>query len=430
MLGGGTFVSQNKKLPGSYINFISASKATAATTERGVAAMALSLDWGPDGEIFKITSEDFINNTLKNLGYSYSDDKLKGLRDLFINIKTLYAYRLNSGEKATSTYGTAKYSGIRGNDITIIIAKNVDDDEKYDVTTVLGTKTVDTQTVTSAEELKDNDYVVFDKDATLTITAGTKLTGGTNGENVGEAHQEFLSKLEAYSFNAVGCDSKDSSVSSLYATFVKRMREEVGTKCQAVVFNNASDYEGVVNVVNTTKENETGLIYWVTGIIASCEINKSNTNKVYDGEFTVNTDYTQTELEDGIDAGNFMLHKVGDEVRVLKDINSLVSTDTEKSDDFKNNQTIRVIDQVATDVAALFNDKYIGKIQNNEAGRVSLWNDIVLLFNNYQTMQAIENFNSEDITVEVGNSKESVVINTSVEPVNAMEKLYMSVIVE
>ena len=82
MLGGGTFVSQNKKLPGSYINFISASKATAATTERGVAAMALSLDWGPDGEIFKITSEDFINNTLKNLGYSYSDDKLKGLRDL------------------------------------------------------------------------------------------------------------------------------------------------------------------------------------------------------------------------------------------------------------------------------------------------------------------------------------------------------------
>ena len=430
MLGGGTFVSKNKKLPGSYINFISASKATAATTERGVAAMALSLDWGPDGEIFKITSEDFINNTLKNLGYSYSDDKLKGLRDLFINIKTLYAYRLNSGEKATSTYGTAKYSGIRGNDITIIIAKNVDDDEKYDVTTVLGTKTVDTQTVTSAEELKDNDYVVFDKDATLTVTAGTKLTGGTNGENVGEAHQEFLSKLEAYSFNAVGCDSKDSSVSSLYATFVKRMREEVGTKCQAVVFNNASDYEGVVNVVNTTKENETGLIYWVTGIIASCEINKSNTNKVYDGEFTVNTDYTQTELEDGIDAGNFMLHKVGDEVRVLKDINSLVSTDTEKSDDFKNNQTIRVIDQVATDVAALFNDKYIGKIQNNEAGRVSLWNDIVLLFNNYQTMQAIENFNSEDITVEVGNSKESVVINTSVEPVNAMEKLYMSVIVE
>lgn len=430
MLGGGTFGSQNKKLPGSYINFISASRATAATSDRGVAAMALNLDWGPDEEIFKVTSEDFINNTLKIFGYAYSDEKLKGLRDLFLNIKTLYAYRLNSGEKATCKYGTARYSGIRGNDITIIIAKNVDDDNKYDVTTVIGTKTVDTQIVSKTSELQDNDYVVFDKDAVLEVTAGTKLEGGTNGENVGEAHQEFLGKLEAYSFNAVGCESNDESVSSLYATFVKRMRENVGTKCQAVVFNNEADYEGVVNVVNSTKESETGLIYWVTGIIAACEINQSNTNKTYNGEYTINVDYTQTELEDAIDSGKFMLHKVGDEVRVLKDINSLVSTNTEKGDDFKSNQTIRVIDQVATDVALVFNNKYIGKIQNNEAGRVSLWNDIVTLFKNYQSAQAIENFNSEDITVEAGNDKQSVVINTSVEPINAMEKLYMSVVVE
>lgn len=430
MLGGGTFVSQNKKLPGSYINFISASRATAATSDRGVAAMALSLDWGPDGEIFKVTSEEFVNNTLRTFGYAYSDEKLKGLRDLFLNIRTLYAYRLNSGEKATCSYATAKYSGTRGNDITIIIAKNVDDDKKYDVTTVMGTKTVDSQTISKASELQDNDYVVFDKTATLTVTAGTKLAGGTNGENVGEAHQEFLGKLEAYSFNAVGCDSKDVSVSSLYATFVKRMRENVGTKCQAVVFDNASDYEGVVNVVNTTKESETGLIYWITGIIAACEINQSNTNKTYNGEYTVDVDYTQTELEDAIDSGKFMLHKVGDEVRVLKDINSLVSTNTEKGDDFKSNQTIRVIDQIATDVALVFNNKYIGKIQNNEAGRVSLWNDIVTLFKNYQSSQAIENFSSEDITVEAGNDKQSVVINSRVEPINAMEKLYMSVVVE
>lgn len=430
MLGRGTFVSQNKKLPGTYINFVSATKATAATSERGVAAMALNLDWGPDKEIFKITNEDFVNNTLKTLGYAYSDDKLKGLRDLFLNITTLYAYRLNSGDKASCKYATAKYSGIRGNDITIVISKNVDDDNKYDVTTVLGTKTVDEQTVSSAEELTNNDYVVFNTEETLEVTAGTILSGGTNGESTGDSHQEFLSKLEAYSFNAVGCDSEDSATSTLYATFIKRMRENVGTKCQAVLYNTNSDYEGVVNVVNTTEESNTGLIYWVTGIIAGCAINKSNTNKSYDGEYTVNTDYTQTELEDGIDAGKFMLHKVGDEVRVLKDINSLVTTDTDKNDDFKSNQTIRVIDQVATDVAAVFNDKYIGKIQNNEAGRVSLWNDIVLLFKDYQTMQAIENFSTDDITVEIGNTKESVVIDASVEPVNSMEKLYMSVVVE
>lgn len=430
MLGGGTFVGQNKKLPGSYINFVSASKANAAASERGVAAMALSLDWGPDGEIFKVTSEDFISNTLKLFGYAYSDSKLKGLRDLFLNIKTLYAYRLNSGEKATCTYATAKYSGIKGNDITIIIAENVDDSDKFDVTTVFGTKVVDKQIVSAATELVNNDYVDFKTTATLAVTAGTPLTGGTNGTNVGEAHQAFLGKLESYSFNAVGCTSSDKSVSSLYATFVRRMRENIGSKCQAVVYNNESDYEGVVNVVNTTSEDTTGLVYWVTGIIASCEINKSNTNKTYNGEYTVNTNYTQEDLENAIDNGKFILHKVGDEVRVLKDINSLVSTDTEKGDDFKSNQTIRVIDQVATDVAALFNSKYIGKIQNNEAGRVSLWADIVKLFEDYQTKQAIENFDSAEIIVEAGADKQSVVVSTRVEPVNAMEKLYMSVVVE
>lgn len=430
MLGGGTFVGQNKKLPGSYVNFVSVSKANATTSERGIAAMALNLDWGPDKEIFKVTNKDFVSNTLKIFGYDYANDKLKGLRDLFLNIKTLYVYRLNSGEKASNNYATARYSGIRGNSITIIIATNVDDTEKYDITTMFETKIVDKQTVSNSSELIDNDYVIFKKDVDLEVTAGIKLAGGTNGENIGEGHQEFLGKLESYNFNAVGCTSKDSSVSSLYATFVKRMRENIGTKCQAVVFNNEVDYEGVVNVVNTTTEDETGLIYWITGIIAACEINKSNTNKNYNGEYTVNTDYTQTELEDAIDAGKFVLHKVGDDIRVLKDINSLVTIDSDKGADFKSNQTIRVIDQVATDVATIFNNKYVGKIQNNEAGRVSLWADIVKLFEDYQTKQAIENFNSAEIIIEVGNDKQSVVVSTSVEPVNAMEKLYMSVVLE
>ena len=43
MLGGGVFVTQNKVLPGSYINFINASKATSNIGERGTVAIALSL---------------------------------------------------------------------------------------------------------------------------------------------------------------------------------------------------------------------------------------------------------------------------------------------------------------------------------------------------------------------------------------------------
>lgn len=428
-LGGGTFISQNKKLPGTYINFASAQSASSSMGERGVAAMAIEMDWGKDGEIIEVTSESFAKDSLKIFGYDYSNEKLKGIRDLFKNIKKAYFYRLNTGNKATVDIATAKCSGTRGNDIRIVISKNIDDETKYDVITYLGTKEVDKQTIKQVSELVDNDYVTFTMES-LQVTAGKNLTGGTNGDTSGEAHQNFLDKLESYQVNAVGCTAKDQSTSNLYVQYVKRLRDEQGIKFQVVLYNNPANYEGVVNVKNTTVEDDSALVYWVTGVIAGCEINKSNTNKTYDGEYTINADYTQAQLEASIDNGEFTLHKVGDEIRVLVDINSLVDTTIEKGEEFKSNQTIRVLDQIALDVASVFNSKYLGKIANNEAGRTSLWSDIVTLFKDYQTLQAIENFEDDDISVEIGNDKKSVTINTSVQVINAMEKLYMTVVVE
>lgn len=39
-LGGGNFISQNKVLPGTYINFVSAAHASAALSDRGVCSNA------------------------------------------------------------------------------------------------------------------------------------------------------------------------------------------------------------------------------------------------------------------------------------------------------------------------------------------------------------------------------------------------------
>lgn len=430
MLGGGTFKRQNKVLPGSYINFVSTQSTGLNIGERGIVALGLELDWGGDDEVIEVTAGQFNKEANKVFGYDYGSEKLRGLRDLFKNAVKGYFYKLNrNGLKASNDYATAKYSGKRGNDLKIIIEKNIDNESNFDVTTVLETSQVDKQTVSQANELLDNDYVVFKKDATLEVTASTPLEGGTNGSVTGQSHQDFLNKIESYSFNALGCLSKETEITTLYTTYTKRLREEQGIKFQTVVYNNEANYEGIVNVKNSTVEEETGLIYWVTGAVAGCNINDSNTNRTYDGEYTVNSDYTQEELESCIQKGQFVLHKVGDEVRVLVDINSLVNTTEEKGEEFKSNQTIRVLDQIATDIANTFNKKYLGKIQNNDSGRISLWNDIVSLFKEYATLQAIENFDSKEITVEQGNDKKSVVVNSSVQIINAMEKLYMSVIV-
>jgi hypothetical protein len=432
-LGGGTFVTQNKVLPGAYINFVSLAKASATLSDRGIATMPLELDWGVEGAVFEVTSADFQKNSMKIFGYSYEHEKMKGLRDLFGNITTLYAYRLNGGgTKAANTYATAKFGGVRGNNLKVVIQNNVDDESMFDVKTILDTTVVDVQTVATAADLVANDYVTFNKDASLEVTAGIPLEGGTNGTVDGASHQTYLDKIESYSFNAMGVVATEDSIKGLYVNFCKRLRDEVGAKFQGVVYNKAADYKGVVNVKNKVTDegwSEACLVYWVTGIIAGCAINASNLNKIYDGEFTVDVDYTQAQLTKAIQNGEFTLHKVGSDIRVLEDINSLVTVSDTEGEIFKDNQTIRVIDQVANDTAVLFNEKYLGVIPNDAAGRISFWADLVKLHEQLQDIRAIENFSDEHITVSQGDSKKSVVVNESITVVNAMAKLYMTVTV-
>ena len=209
------------------------------------------------------------------------------------------------------------------------------------------------------------------------------------------------------------------------------MREEVGSKIQVVVYNTAADYEGVVNVVTKAEGSAPqAMVYWTTGVIAGCAVNKSNTNKKYDGELTPVVAYTQAQLEAAIKGGQFVFHKVGDDVRVLEDINSLVTVTEDKTEDFKQNQTIRVIDQIATDIATIFNTKYLGSIANNKSGRVSLWNDIVAHHRTLERIEAIEKFDTSKLTIEQGADKRSVVVTDEVTVINAMTKLYMTVVVQ
>ncbi len=432
-LGGGTFIAQNKVLPGAYINFVSLAAASATLSDRGIAAMGIASDWGISGEIFEVTSGDFQKNSLQLFGYSYDHENLKGLRDLFLNINKLYCYRLNGGgAKATCTYATAKYAGIRGNDLKIVIAKNADDQSKWDVTTVLGSTPYDKQTVAAASNLVSNAWVDFKPEATLAVTAGTALTGGTNKNIDGAAHQTFLDKLEAKSFNALGCVSSEDTIKGLYINYCKRLRDQVGKKFQVVVYRKGADYEGVYNVKNAVIDGSdaASLVYWSTGVAAGTAVNASALNKKYDGEFVIDVDYTQSQLEAAITAGEFTLHQVGDDIRVLSDINSLVTTTDTKGDVFKDNQTIRVIDQIANDIAVLFNTKYLGVVPNDNAGRISLWSDIVQHHTNLQNIRAIENFLDADVTVMQGETKKAVVVSDAVTVVNAMEKLYMTVTIQ
>lgn len=422
-LGGGTFIAQNKILPGAYVNTASASLASVSASDRGVAAIGLELDWGEENKIIELTNSDFIKNSLTVFGCNASDESLKGLRDVFKHSRKVLIYRLNGGGvKASNSFGTAKYSGTKGNDIKIAVSVSVDNADKFIVNTYLGTSLVDTQTVASSADLADNDFVDFNKTVSLAENAGETMTNGTNGTEL--SHEAFLAKLEQYAFNAVGVVSEDSTVNNLYVEFGKTMRYDYGIKISVVVYKTKADFEGAVNV-----KNKPEAVYWTLGVQAGIAVNKSALNMVYDGEFEIEADYTQSQLEEAIENGEFVLHKVGDELRVLADINSLTSVTDDKGEIFKSNQTVRVADQIATDAANIFATKYLGKVQNDASGRESFWGDIRSILKSLVNIRAIEDFDDSDITVEAGNEKGSIVFNCAAVVIGTMEKLYMTCVI-
>ncbi len=330
-------------------------------------------------------------------------EKMKGLRDLFANASTLYAYRLDSGgTKASNTYAEALYGGTRGNSIRISIQQDIDDETKWDVTTYLDGEKVDMQTVSGPGELVPNGYVGFKTNFTLAAVAGEALTGGSDGEVSGSSYQEFLDKIESYSFNTLGVVTTDDTVKKLFVSFTKRLRDEMGIKFQLVVYGyREADYMGVVSIKNKCIDGaykdkdgmvypcEAAAVYWVTGALAGCKVNASCQNRVYDGEYSVDATFTQSELASAILSGEFVFHMVNGSVRVLDDINTMVTVTDTCGEVFKDNQTVRVIDQLANDDAVLFNTKYLGKVPNDEAGRTALWADLVKIRQELQVLRAI-----------------------------------------
>jgi hypothetical protein len=425
-LGGGTFTTQNKILPGTYHNFVSKASAVSLLGERGIVAMPIALKWGNAG-ITTVTVEEFIEDSMKIFGYRYDAPELLEIREVFKHASKVYFYNLayvKSGSTksaaSSSKYATAKKLGSRGNNLKLIIEQNVDDTDKFDVTLKLDTSIVHEQTVSNMSELKDNDFVTWVTTEALSV-GNVDFTGGTDGSTDNDSYTSALDAFESYQFNVLLCP--ESQFATTYVSYTKRMRDQRGIKFQTVIPTNVgADYEGVIQIDGSQAEAAA----WVAGALAGCAINQSCTNMTYDGEKSIPTTHTQRELENLIKTGVFAFHKVYDDVNVLVDINSLTTFTNEKGKDFSSNQVIRVNDQCANDTAKIFNTKYLGKIQNDDNGRISFWNDVVTHRRELENLRAIEPYDSAALVVHKGKDRFSVVLTESYTPVGAMEKLYIT----
>lgn len=437
-MAGGTWNKQDKIRPGAYIN-VKAKKNTDITVgDRGIATLPLILSYGPEQQVIELRYNDELKSIL---GFDINDNSALLIRETFKKAETILLYRLNKGTVATVTHEeliiTSKYTGAKGNSITIVIQNNIDDEAAFDVITLFDGNTVEKQVVKTIGELKENFYVKFSGTGALTITAGVPLTGGADGTVTNKEYMDYLTVIESYDFDCMGIVSKDSTLKATAYNFITRLRDKEGRKIQLVLENYPeADNEAVISVKNgvilkdgTTIDSEKAVAF-MTGATAGAEVNKSNTYVEYEGAVDVDKKYNDTEIKAALKNGEIVFTIFKKKVIIEQDINTLKTFTDEKTKVFRKNRVIRTLDGLANDIHDLYMERYVTQgVDNDEDGRILFRKDIIALLRANQKIHTLQNVLPEDVEVIQGEEIDSVVANVAVQPVDSMEKLYMTILV-
>ena len=443
-MAGGTWLSQNKVRPGAYINFKGIKKPSMTVGDRGIVAIPLVLDWGEEGKLTEVLSTELIDGSSKKaVGFTAFDSESKLLAAALSYCYKALVFRMNiGGLKAEAVIegsrlkATAKYTGTFGNKIIIAVEEN---SGMYTVMTYVDGETVDTQKVTTIQELASNDYVVFSDtgaegvETAIAATAGTSLSGGTSGVAVeSTAYPAFLSALASARFQTLCCFSTEASVKKNVLTWVKSARDDEGRYIQGVLSSyDGADYEGIINIANGvvvdgvdfSAEDSVAL---VAGMTAGANFKESNTARTVTSATSIIGSIS--DIKTALQNGKFLFSEsASGKIKVEQDINSLHTFTASRPYAFSKNRVIRTLDEIGTTTKQTWEDTHMGKIDNTDDGRGLFMSDLVSYGNSLQNLGGIQEFaGADDIEIAKGNDLDSVLCTWAVKPVDSMEKLYLT----
>lgn len=438
-MAGGNWTAQSKVRPGAYINVKTIPAPVGVLGTRGVLALPVMLPWGPEDEVIAVEAGDFIGGKAKariGLGYEDTAEAAMFLRQGFAGAYRALLYRVNGGaaRAAASESGfslEARYAGSLGNRLAVAVLESGD---KVDVVTLLDAQEVDRQRVSSIDELADNGYVVFDGEGIPPLHAGIALTGGSDGAAANVKYAAFYAALEGQSWNTLALPEGDEARKAQTLAFIKA-RRNAGQKVQAVLVDYPqANHEGIISVSQgfSTSAGDipaAGLAVYVAGLTAGGEVTQSYTYHVVQGATDILGELDAAGIEKALLGGEMILTRRMDGAIVIEqDINTLHEYTPEKGRVFAKNRVLRCLDDIATVARLKFELHYIGKMNNDARGRNLFKSDLAAYIGRLQAAGAVEDFDAaEDILVRLGDEADSVLVEMTLRPVDAMEKLYMMV---
>lgn len=441
-MAGGTWQSQNKIRPGVYIRFKSTSGLGLNVGERGTVTICEPMSWGPVAQVMEIEAGA---DTTPYTGYDITAPQNRFLNEIFKGTNRtaaptkvlLYRPSASSSAQATASISpltaTAKYPGVRGNDITIVVTALTEPPGSFTVSTVVDGTVVDQQTAAKVEDLVANDWVTWSGTGTLAASTGAALTGGEDGTVQSAAYSTYLTAIEPYKFDIMIYDGTDSTVQDAMIAFIKRIADDSGVYAQLVASGLTNpDSRFVVNVESgVTLDDGTALTaaqvtWWAGGALAGARYNESLTYATYPGAVNVSPMLTNSGYEEALQAGEFVLFADDGVVKVEQDINSLVTYTTDIGEVFHKNRVMRLCNTIANDIYQQFSDNFIGVVNNNEVGRSQFKAAIVGYLLDIQANNGIQNFDAEDVEVLPGEAIDAIVVNIAIQVVDSVEKIYIT----
>lgn len=441
-MAGGNWSSQNKVLPGVYIRFTTGTALGLTVGERGVVTICEPMSWGPVGQVTTVT---LTTDLTPITGYDITAPQNLFLQEMFKGTNrtsaptTILLYRpsASSSAQASVTTGTltatALYPGARGNDITIVITELTSPASTFTVSTVVDGEVVDQQTAQTADTLVANAWVTFSGTGALAATTGAALTGGADGTVQSAAYSAYLTAIEPYKFDVMVYDGTDSTVQAALLSFIERVNENNGQYCQLVASGLTNPNSRYVINVNSPAALSDGtqltaqqVTWWVGGAEAGAMYNQSLTYAQYPNAVSTTMNTNDQFISDVRD-GYLDLFAEDGVVKILQDINSLVTYTEDIGQVYSKNRVMRLCNTIANDIFQQFSESFIGVVNNNEAGRARFQAAIVGYLQQIQDNQGIQNFSTEDVEVLPGTAIDAIVVNVAVQAVDSVEKIYMTI---
>jgi len=439
-MSGGRWLSQNKVRPGAYLNFKSIPRPEITLGARGIGTIMLPLSWGSQDGLIDVYSDEMTDrSSLAKVGFTAFDAESKLLGSMLSYCYLARVRRMDvGGTKAKATIGnltaTAKHNGTFGNKLNVTI--ELQEAGIFIVRTFAAETEVDKQIVSAVSELMNNDFIVFSGTGVLAANAGVPLTGGTNGTSTdATAWEDYLQILSSSMWQTLAVNTDDTAVKLKVASAMKDFNDEEGMYVQAVFAKyNTPDHESCISILNGFFVDEiefsnVDATATFAGMTAGAAVNESNTARAVNGATAIIGELSNREIIAALNAGHivFTMNQSGT-IKIEQDINTYRTFTEEKASEFRKNRIIRVMHTLGTDTISIWEEQFMGRIDNTPSGRGLFRANRVGYLNVLQRISAIQNFDGAvDIEVFGGDEPDAVRCEVWIQPVDSMEKLYMNV---